>query len=155
MKEIREVFSGGIFDLFEICLKCVWNSFEVSLVQFKWIVSDDGRIIPAGVDVKISFDIMMMNAKYFPNPSHFDPERFASGHLHQEQLAYFPFSVGKRDCIGKKFAILNIKTALCRVLQNFELIAMGDEPIIRNEITAQSINGFQMALTPRKQLQWR
>lgn len=90
----------------------------------------------------------MSNAKYFPNPSVFDPERFVVGDLNA--FAYMPFSAGKRDCIGKKFSILSIKTVLCRVLQNFELHEMGDEPIIVNEITSGSINGFQMALTPRE-----
>lgn len=91
---------------------------------------------------------MMANAKYFPNPTVFDPERFIVGD--RNAFAYTPFSAGKRDCIGKKFSILSIKMALCRVLQHFELHEMGDMPIIFNEITSGSVNGFQMALTPRE-----
>lgn len=122
------------------------------MILFENFISDDGRIIPAGVNILLNYDMMMMNEKYFPNPRIFNPDRFALDHPHQGQFAYFPFSVGKRDCIGKKFAILSIKTALCRVLQSYELIGMGDEPIIYNEITARSMNGFQMALKPRKLL---
>lgn len=91
---------------------------------------------------------MMRSPKYFKDPDTFDPERFASNAMNQ--FTYAPFSTGKRDCVGKKFAMFSIKTILTRVLQHYELIEMGDEPIIQNEVIARSINGFQMAMKARK-----
>lgn len=119
--------------------------------MFVFFLLDDGRIIPAGINLHVNLDVSMRNPKYFKNPSTFDPERFAAGtDLNDIQsYSYIPFSKGKRDCVGKRFAALSIKTMICRVIQQYELIEMGDEPIIVNEITAQSLNGFQLALKPR------
>lgn len=116
-----------------------------------YFLLDDGRIIPAGINLHINLDVTMRNPKYFKNPSNFDPERFAAGSAlnDTQSYSYIPFSKGKRDCIGKRFAALSIKTMICRVLQQYELIEMGDEPIIVFEVTAQSVNGFQLALKPR------
>lgn len=89
----------------------------------------------------------MRNPKYFSNPNSFEPERFAAGKMNQ--FTYIPFSTGRRDCVGKKFAMFSMKTILTRVLQNYEMIEMGEEPIVQNELIARSINGFQMALKHR------
>lgn len=90
----------------------------------------------------------MRSLKYFKNPDMFVPERFASTEMNQ--YIYTPFSTGKRDCIAKKFAMFSIKMALCRILQNFELIDLGEDPITQNELITRSINGFQMALKMRQ-----
>lgn len=109
---------------------------------------DDGRIIPAGVDIRLYLGLMMRSPKYYNNPDTFDPERFASNDTNQ--FTYTPFSTGKRDCVGKKFAMLSMKTVLTRVLQHYEVIEMGDKPIIQNELTCRSMNGFQMAFKQRE-----
>lgn len=114
----------------------------------EFLFSEDGRTLPAGVDVRLYLGLMMRSAKYFKNPNTFVPERFTSDEACQ--YVYAPFSAGKRDCIAKKFAMFSIKTVLCRILQRFELIEMGDEPIIQNELISRSINGFQMALKIRQ-----
>lgn len=106
--------------------------------------SGDGRIIPAGVEIRLYFGETMKNPKYFENPLDFNPERFAFEETNP--FTYSPFSAGKRDCIGRKYAIFSMKSALIRVLQRYELLAMGKDPIIQNEIASRSINGFQMAL---------
>ncbi|URD97620.1 Secologanin synthase [Musa troglodytarum] len=53
--------------------------------------------------------------------SEFNPERFARGiaKASKDQVAFFPFSGGPRVCIGQNFALLEAKTALCMILQQF------------------------------------
>ncbi|XP_055325679.1 cytochrome P450 4d2-like [Sitodiplosis mosellana] len=111
------------------------------------LILDDGRTIPAGVEVRLCFGATMKSPKYFQNPIDFNPDRFACEETNP--FTYSPFSAGKRDCVGKKYAIFSIKIALTRVLQHYELLAMGQEPIIQKEIISRSINGFQMALKLR------
>lgn len=65
------------------------------------------------------------------------------------RYVYAPFSTGKRDCIAKKFAMFSIKMVVCRILQCFEVVEMGDDPITQNEVITRSINGFQMAIKMR------
>lgn len=121
--------------------------FSSLFYSFCFYSSDDGRTIPAGVDIRLYLGMLMRNPKYYTNPDTFDPERFASSEVNQ--FTFIPFSAGKRDCIGKKFAMFSMKTVLSRVLQCYELIEMGEEPIIQNELVLKSVNGFQMALKHR------
>lgn len=81
----------------------------------------------------------------------FLPERFDIDRpIHKiHPFAFTPFSSGARNCIGQKFAILSIKTALIKILQNFELVPAGEEPIISFEVVSRAVNGMQMALKPR------
>lgn len=90
---------------------------------------------------------MMRSPKYFENPNAFDPERFASEMAHP--FAHIPFCAGIRDCIGKRYALCSNKTILTRLLQSYEFLEMGEEPIIQNEIMSRSINGFHVALKYR------
>lgn len=40
--------------------------------------------------------------KYYPDPERFDPERFSDENKHNiNPLAYLPFGIGPRSCIGE------------------------------------------------------
>ena len=54
-----------------------------------------------------------------------------------------------RNCIGQKFAILEMKATISKVLRNFEIIAAGEVPNLRAEITLTSVNGIKMILKKR------
>lgn len=61
-----------------------------------------------------------MNPKYFPNPSLFDPERFSGENIAQMTPGtYFPFGAGPRSCLGSRFAIMQIKSILFHLLNEF------------------------------------
>ena len=49
------------------------------------------------------------------NPDHFLPERISKLHHHQ----YIPFSTGPRNCIGKTYAQLAVRTIVSQLLINF------------------------------------
>lgn len=65
---------------------------------------------------------MGRDPKIFENPDKFWPERFAVERNSEKQnpFAYVPFSAGPRNCIGQKFAMLEMKSIITKLLRNFE-----------------------------------
>lgn len=58
----------------------------------------------------------------FENPTKFDPERFSDenkGNI--KPYTYLPFGAGPRNCIGSRFALLEIKALFYHLLLNFEI----------------------------------
>jgi len=46
-----------------------------------------------------------------------------------DPIVYQPFGAGPRICIGQRFAILEIKMAICKLLLNFEISPCEDTPV--------------------------
>jgi cytochrome P450 len=64
-----------------------------------------GYRLPAGTTVLVSQFITHRDARNFPDPLRFDPERFAAGgRAAFPKFAYFPFGAGARQCIGEAYA---------------------------------------------------
>jgi cytochrome P450 len=61
--------------------------------------------LPAKTTVLMSQFIMHRDARYFPDPLRFDPERFTpEAKARRTKFTYFPFGAGFRQCIGESFA---------------------------------------------------
>ncbi|KAJ4356510.1 uncharacterized protein N0V89_004544 [Didymosphaeria variabile] len=88
----------------------------------------DGHVIPSGTVVGINIYAIHHNEEYFPNPSKFRPERFlprsetatVSGANKTQQLAFSPFSIGTRGCIGKALAYMEISLVVAKTLWYFD-----------------------------------
>lgn len=113
---------------------------------------DDGRIIPADTNILFNLSVTFRDPKYFKDPLVFDPERFSPENLAAGKMNPFnfvPFSAGPRNCVGQKYAILDMKTVVSKMLLNFELIPGGDEPILTFQLILRTLNGIQLGLIPR------
>lgn len=79
-----------------------------------------GYIFPAGMAVQANVWSLHRDEKYWKNPDKFIPERFSPDNKDRiTPYSFLPFGAGPRMCIGQRFAILEIKIAICRILQNF------------------------------------
>ena len=65
----------------------------------------------------------------FKDPMVFKPERFLQkanslGDTARHPFAFIPFSAGARNCIGQKFAMMEMKIILSLLLFNFEMVPL-------------------------------
>lgn len=67
--------------------------------------------------ISLSSLVTHRDARWFPDPDRFDPERFLPPRVHSiPQHAWFPFGAGPRICIGQQFALMEIALVLARLL---------------------------------------
>lgn len=80
-----------------------------------------GNIIPSGTEIIISTLGAHTNPDYWDNPLDFNPDRWDN--LKINPYIYMPFLSGPRSCLGKSFALTELKLALNSLLTefNFEL----------------------------------
>jgi cytochrome P450 len=58
------------------------------------------------------------------DPHTFYPERFATK---RHPMAWIPFGAGPRNCVGMRFALIELKLALVRLLKTYSLVGSVDE----------------------------
>ncbi|XP_055679446.1 probable cytochrome P450 9f2 [Lutzomyia longipalpis] len=76
--------------------------------------------------------------KYFPNPQKFDPERFSEENKHKiNPSVYVPFGVGPRNCIGSRFALMELKSIIYHLVLHFKL-----EPTAETQIPLKMAKSF-------------
>nr|XP_048309370.1 cytochrome P450 4A12 [Myodes glareolus] len=106
----------------------------------------DGRSLPKGISVLLSLYGLHHNPTVWPNPEVFDPSRFApdsSRHSH----SFLPFSGGARNCIGKQFAMNELKVAVALTLLRFELLPDATRiPVPTPRLVLKSKNGIHLCL---------
>ncbi|XP_047635559.1 cytochrome P450 3A29-like [Phacochoerus africanus] len=79
-----------------------------------------GAFVPKGTVMMVPIFALHRAPELWPEPEEFRPERFSKKNKDtMNPYTYLPFGTGPRNCIGMRFALMNMKLALVRVLQNF------------------------------------
>uniref|UniRef100_A0A914DG29 Cytochrome P450 n=1 Tax=Acrobeloides nanus TaxID=290746 RepID=A0A914DG29_9BILA len=76
--------------------------------------------LPVGTAVVINPSMVHRDPKYWPDPDVFNPERFIETEL-KHPYCYIPFSAGSRNCIGQRFAMMEEKCVIARILREFKV----------------------------------
>ncbi|XP_076345870.1 cytochrome P450 3A25-like isoform X4 [Tachypleus tridentatus] len=78
--------------------------------------------IPKGTAVQVPVYHLHHNPALWPDHETFDPERFSVDNHDHHPLAWQPFGHGPRNCIGMRFAQLEAKMAITRIVQKYYLM---------------------------------
>ena len=81
-----------------------------------------GYFFPKGAMIAVSPLAGGRNPKYFEDPMSYRPERWTREFERQlPKGAYVPFAAGPRVCLGKQFAMMEMRIVLGTLLQNVEI----------------------------------
>merc|ERR1712029_1127543 len=79
--------------------------------------------VPKGTMVFINVGALHFNPKHYANPNSFDPEHFSKeAKAQRHPYAYQPFGQGPHNCIGMRFALLEAKLAMTRILKRYTIL---------------------------------
>ncbi|XP_055613263.1 cytochrome P450 4d2-like [Uranotaenia lowii] len=109
------------------------------------------KTVPEDSNFNLGIMLMHRDPTLFEDPLRFDPERFNPERTMEQSspYAYIPFSAGPRNCIGQKFATLELKSTISKVLRHFRLTEAGPEPKLVMQLTLKPAGGVSLAFVPR------
>ncbi|XP_013100711.1 probable cytochrome P450 4s3 [Stomoxys calcitrans] len=106
--------------------------------------------LPKGANVTVLTYAVHRDERYFPQPEQFRPERFMENGKELHPFCFVPFSAGPRNCIGQKYAMLEMKCVLSSLLRKFEFLPVkGFQPQPVPEIVLKSKNGIKIRIKQR------
>ncbi|NWI14597.1 CP4F3 hydroxylase, partial [Crypturellus soui] len=110
-----------------------------------------GHLVPSGTTCLLSIYGTHHNPAVWPEPQVFDPLRFSPENAQgRSPLAFVPFSAGPRNCIGRSFAMAELKVVAALTLRRFVLRPVrGHRPARRKpELVLRPDGGLRLRLEP-------
>ncbi|KAL6262132.1 hypothetical protein P5V15_007231 [Pogonomyrmex californicus] len=108
--------------------RCLKESLRLhpSVPFISRVLSEDVKmqsyLVPTGSVLHINIYDIHRDPNFWPNPEIFDPDRFLPEKIrNRHPYSYLPFSAGPRNCIGQRFAMLEMKAIMAPILYNFYL----------------------------------
>lgn len=107
-----------------------------------------GYEVPAGASILVSPYITQRNERWFPDPDHFNPDRWRD--ISIPKFAWFPFGGGAKMCIGEPFARMEGVVVLATLAQRWGFDAVSESAIgMRPAVTLRPDGPVWMRPKPR------
>ena len=89
-----------------------------------------GYTFPKGVSMVVPVYCVHHDPELWPQPDQFNPERFTKEAVeNRHPCAYLPFGAGPRNCVGMRFALMEVKLCIAKILLRFQLVASPETQI--------------------------
>ncbi|NP_001352288.1 cytochrome P450 4C1-like [Mycetomoellerius zeteki] len=128
MEENGEKFTLNMLQNLSYLDRCIKEALRLypSVFFISRVTSEDVKlqsyIIPAKTIVHLNIYGLHRDPNFWPNPEMFDPDRFLLEKIrNRHPYSYLPFSAGPRNCIGQRFALLEMKAMIACLIHNFDL----------------------------------
>ncbi|XP_046676237.1 probable cytochrome P450 28a5 [Homalodisca vitripennis] len=107
----------------------IFNLIRVCTRTIDLDINGKTLTVENGTPMVIPVLSLQRDAKYYPEPDVFDPERF-SDEVKQTrpQYTYLPFGEGPRICPGMRFALTQIKLFIAHVVYNYRVLRCEKTP---------------------------
>ena len=101
--------------------------------------------------VHLNFYAMQRDEDVWENANKFVPERFMGeeGKKMVSSFSFLPFSKGSRDCIGKYFALLELKIALAALICRYDGVVVDQDEVYTTRLTSIPMGGCKVNLARR------
>lgn len=113
----------------------------------------DGFTQPKGSGCNIHIYDIHRDPLVFPDPETFDPDRFLPENCaDRSNYAFIAFSAGMRNCIGQRFAMLELKTVLVKIVKNLEIfpVTKREEVVFLGDLVLRARDPIKMKFRLRK-----
>ncbi|KAL0075764.1 cytochrome P450 CYP5313 [Phycomyces blakesleeanus] len=90
--------------------------------------------VPSGTTVRCYTGIAQTHPDYWSDPMEFKPERWLPNADPKPDMgAYNPFSAGSRNCVGKEFAMNEMRLAISTIIKHYDIEPISEEMEVARE----------------------
>ncbi|KAG7297371.1 hypothetical protein JYU34_019347 [Plutella xylostella] len=162
-KELQEVFGDSTRDVtkddfrrleyLEAVLKEVMRLYPIAPIILRDIDQDvkcKNVTIPSGSTAFIGLWGVNRSGAWGADADQFDPGRWLEpARLPASPAAFASFSIGKRGCIGKTYAMMSMKTTLVHLLRRYRLKADISKLQVQLVLMLKPVSGCEISIESR------
>ncbi|XP_053550636.1 1,25-dihydroxyvitamin D(3) 24-hydroxylase, mitochondrial [Bombina bombina] len=86
-------------------------------------------VLPKGTVLTINSHVLGSNEECFDDCNQFRPERWLQEKNSISPFAHVPFGIGKRMCIGRRLAEMQLQLTLCWLIRRYRIVPTDTDPV--------------------------
>ncbi|MDN0195133.1 cytochrome P450 [Streptomyces sp. S.PNR 29] len=107
--------------------------------------------LPAGTELAYCQHALHRDPRLFPDPLTFDPDRWVESEQPAPSDAFLPFGAGKHQCIGDRFALTELITAIATIVRTVRLAVTDTKPVRPVARATVRPRTLRMTVQPRQE----